>query len=80
MIITKIVILTIILVASFIMIVKKMKTDIIIKYLSFVLLISFFVFRLFYLESALWVMLICAIGLILNMKLTFIKKTILIFI
>lgn len=78
MIALEIVLLTIVLVTSFFMISKKMKTDFLIKYLSFVLINSFFIFYLFHYQSALLVLLICAMGLILTMKATVIKKSLLI--
>ncbi|REB07132.1 hypothetical protein DVB69_09760 [Sporosarcina sp. BI001-red] len=70
--------LIVVLIASYFVIAKKMKADLLSRYLLFVLINSFFFFKIFHEQSALWVTLICAIGLVLNTKLLIIKKVVLI--
>lgn len=65
-------------IVSFFMILKKMRADFLTKYVVFVLFNSFFYFAFFHEKSALWVTLICAIGLIMNTNFPRVKKTVLI--
>lgn len=68
----------VVLVIAYFVIVKKMKTDFLAKYLLFILISSFFFFKIFHEQSALWVTLICTVGLVLNAKLPTLKKVVLI--
>lgn len=69
---------SVVLAISFFVIVKKMKTDFLTRYLLFILISSFSLFKIFHEQSALWVTLICTVGLVLNAKLPSLKKVVLI--
>lgn len=57
-----------ILIASIYILFIKSKNDVLKRYLSFIIINSFFFFSIFDIKSVLWITLICAIGLILHTK------------
>lgn len=69
-----------ILIASIYILFIKSKNDVLKRYLSFIIINSFFFFSIFDIKSVLWITLICAIGLILHTKSPIKDKVIFIFI
>ena len=68
MVIVKLVLFTFILSASYYLTFIKSKGDVLKRYLSFILIVTFFFAYFFDIHSVLWLTLICALGLILDMK------------
>ncbi|WP_203248049.1 hypothetical protein [Sporosarcina beigongshangi] len=80
MVIVKLLFFMCIFITSFYKLFIKSKNDVLVRYVVFIMIISFFFFFIFNVKSVLWITLICAFGLILHTKSPLKSKIIFLFI